>query len=78
MIETLHIENFRCLRDVNMSLRPLTVFVGANASGTSSAFAALQSTWDERDAWQLALPARSGCGSCTTAKAAKPASGARA
>jgi predicted ATPase len=53
MIETLHIENFRCLRDVNMSLRPLTVFVGANASGKSSAFAALQSTWDERDAWQL-------------------------
>lgn len=51
MIETLHIENFRCLRDVKMSLRPLTVFVGANASGKSSAFAALQSVWGWNDPW---------------------------
>lgn len=55
MIETLHIENFRCLRDVKMGLRPLTVFVGANASGKSSAFAALQSAQDESAACTIRL-----------------------
>ncbi len=41
MIRQLQIENFRCLRSVTMTLEPLTVFVGANASGKSSVFAAL-------------------------------------
>lgn len=41
MIRQLHIQNFRCLRDVKLDLEPLTVFVGANASGKSSVFAAL-------------------------------------
>jgi predicted ATPase len=41
MIKTLRIENYRCLRDVTIELEPLTVFVGANASGKSSVFAAL-------------------------------------
>lgn len=43
MIQRLLIENFRCLRKVDIALEPLTVFVGANASGKSSVFAALES-----------------------------------
>lgn len=51
MIETLHIENFRCLRDVKMALGPFTVFVGANASGKSSAIASLQFAYNGTDHW---------------------------
>lgn len=52
MIERLHIRNFRCLRDVALELEPLTVFVGANASGKSSVFAALQPNYTPDDLWQ--------------------------
>jgi predicted ATPase len=51
MIRELHIENFRCLRDVRMTLEPLTVFVGANASGKSSALDALRGSVRPGDAW---------------------------
>ena len=36
MIERLQIENFRCLRHVDVPLRPLTVLIGPNDSGKSS------------------------------------------
>lgn len=36
MITHLHIESFKCLRDVTIELSPLTVFVGANDSGKTS------------------------------------------
>ncbi|MGE3171659.1 MAG: AAA family ATPase [Planctomycetota bacterium] len=41
MITRLRVQNYRCLRDVEMTLEPLTVFVGANASGKSSALRAV-------------------------------------
>ncbi len=36
MITHLHIESFKCLRDVTIELSPLTVLVGANDSGKTS------------------------------------------
>jgi len=51
MIRQIKIENFRCLRSVTLDLEPLTVFVGANASGKSSVFAALQGPPTEADRW---------------------------
>lgn len=36
MLEHIHIEKFRCLRDVDVPLRPLTVLVGPNDSGKSA------------------------------------------
>ncbi len=41
MITSLRIKNYRCLRDVTVALSPLTVLVGANASGKSALLAAL-------------------------------------
>ena len=52
MIQTLHIENYRCLRDVTLELGPLTVLVGANASGKSSVFRALAFPSVHADPWQ--------------------------
>ena len=40
-LEKIHIKNFRSLRDVTLPLKPLTIFVGPNASGKSNACAAL-------------------------------------
>ncbi|MFY9345057.1 MAG: AAA family ATPase [Planctomycetota bacterium] len=51
MIQTLHIENYRCLRDVTLGLEPLTVLVGANASGKSSVFSALKFDPTADDHW---------------------------
>ncbi len=36
MIRKVHFENFRCLRDVTLTLEPLTVLVGPNSSGKTS------------------------------------------
>jgi predicted ATPase len=36
MITRLQIQNFKCLRDVNVSLAPLTILIGPNDSGKSS------------------------------------------
>ncbi|MBT9315696.1 AAA family ATPase [Leptothoe spongobia] len=36
MLESVRIQNFRCLRDVTLELGPFTVFVGPNASGKSA------------------------------------------
>ena len=41
-LNSVHIKNFRNLRDVKLSLKPLTVIVGPNASGKSNILNALQ------------------------------------
>ncbi len=41
MITSVHIENYRSLRDVTLELGPLTVLVGKNGSGKSNTLAAL-------------------------------------
>ena len=40
-LKSIHIENFRSLRDVTLPLKPLTVLVGPNASGKSNVLEAL-------------------------------------
>ena len=40
-LKEIHIKNFRSLREVTLPLKPLTIFVGANASGKSNACASL-------------------------------------
>lgn len=55
MIRRLTIENFRCLRAVTLGLEPLTVFVGANASGKSSVFAALAADFTPEALWSRDL-----------------------
>ena len=42
MIESLSVENFKVLRDVDVPLHPLTVIVGPNASGKSTLLKALE------------------------------------
>lgn len=44
MIKHLRIENFRCLRKVELDLEPLTVLVGPNGSGKSSVLGAIAAT----------------------------------
>lgn len=41
MIESVHFQNFRCLRDVNLRLAPLTVLVGPNSSGKTTVLSGL-------------------------------------
>lgn len=36
MIRSVHFENFRCLKDVELQLQPLTVLVGSSSSGKTS------------------------------------------
>ncbi|SRR6266545_2465395 len=53
MIQRVRIKNFRCLRDVELELSPLTLLVGPNASGKSSILKALGSlTLSSSDRWQ--------------------------
>jgi len=42
MIDKLHVRNFRCLRDVELSLGPLNFLVGANNTGKSSLLEAVE------------------------------------
>lgn len=42
VLESLHIQNFRCLRDVSIDFTPLTVLVGPNGSGKTTILQALQ------------------------------------
>ncbi|MBL8178884.1 MAG: AAA family ATPase [Bryobacterales bacterium] len=42
MIESIHIQGFKSLRDVKLRLGALNLFVGANASGKSNFFDALR------------------------------------
>ena len=41
LLKKVHIKNFLSLRDVELSLKPLTVLVGPNASGKSNILNAL-------------------------------------
>ncbi len=50
MITKIQIENFRCIRKLEMDLEPLTVLVGPNASGKSTVLAALAlDQWQQTD-----------------------------
>jgi predicted ATPase len=42
MISRLHVENYKCLRDVTVDLGPFTVLIGANDSGKSSILDAIR------------------------------------
>lgn len=42
MITDIHIENFKSLRNIDLKLGPLNIFIGANASGKSNFFDALR------------------------------------
>src|SRR5258708_15753812 len=42
MLERIEIENFRCLKSVNVPLRPLTVLIGPNDSGKSAFLKAIR------------------------------------
>jgi predicted ATPase len=57
MLEEVRIQNFRCLKDVTIKLSPLTVLVGANASGKSAVIAALDPDHSlaNTDHWQHRL-----------------------
>ncbi len=48
-LEKFHIKNFLSLRNVELSLKPLTVLVGPNASGKSNILEALTSLWVMHD-----------------------------
>jgi len=54
MIPSIHIQNYRCLRDVRLRLGPLTALVGPNASGKSAVLRALDFDSSPRveDAWR--------------------------
>jgi predicted ATPase len=54
MIQSVRFENFRCLKDVELSLEPLTVLVGPPASGKTTVLDALdlQLGCDASDFWR--------------------------
>lgn len=55
MLKRVHIKNFRCLRDVELELEPLTILVGPNASGKSAILDALDASSSysgEHNKWQ--------------------------
>jgi predicted ATPase len=55
MIRAVRFENFRCLRDVALTLAPLTVLVGPSGSGKTSVLEGLQyrMSCDPSDYWRL-------------------------
>ena len=59
MLERVEISNFRCLRDVSVPTRPLTVLIGKNDSGKSAFLAAVRHLAEARafhtpfDYWRL-------------------------
>ena len=57
MLEHVKIQNFRCLREVEVPVRPLTVLIGPNDSGKSAFLAALKFLADPHfepgDFWRL-------------------------
>jgi len=42
MLASLHVQNFKCLRDVEVAFGPFTVLIGLNDSGKSSILDALR------------------------------------
>lgn len=55
MIRVVHFENFRCLRDVELTLAPLTVLVGPSGSGKTSILEGMQYriSCEHSDHWRL-------------------------
>ncbi|HVG63156.1 MAG TPA: AAA family ATPase [Hyalangium sp.] len=55
MIRAVRFENFRCLRDVELTLAPLTVLVGPSGAGKTSVLEGLQyrMSCDPSDYWRL-------------------------
>jgi predicted ATPase len=49
VLRNIEIRNFRCLRDVNVPLRPLTVLIGPNDSGKSAFLAAVHNLISDVD-----------------------------
>jgi|SRR5882724_5163502 len=52
MITQAHIQNFRCLLDVDLSFEPMTILVGPNASGKSSILDAFSQVLDASNGWR--------------------------
>lgn len=42
MLSSLHVENYKCLKNISVNLRPLTVLIGPNSSGKSSLLSCLE------------------------------------
>ena len=55
MIRSVRFENFRCLREFELSLTPLTVLVGPSGSGKTSVLEGMQYriTCEHSDYWRL-------------------------
>ncbi len=55
MIRTVRFENFRCLRELELSLKPLTVLVGPSGSGKTSVLEGMQyrMACEHSDYWRL-------------------------
>jgi predicted ATPase len=55
VIQSVHFQNFRCLRDVTLKLAPLTVLVGPNSSGKTTVLDGLKPRhFSASDAWRQA------------------------
>jgi predicted ATPase len=54
VIRKVHFKNFRCLREVELPLEPLTVLVGPNSSGKTTVLEGLQprSSFQKHDFWR--------------------------
>ena len=58
MLDSVKIVNFRCLKEVEVPLRPLTVLVGPNDTGKSAflegiEYLGVEKTYAHEDHWQL-------------------------
>ncbi|MBN1203703.1 MAG: AAA family ATPase [Myxococcaceae bacterium] len=55
MIRSVRFENFRCLREVELALTPLTVLVGSSGTGKTSVLEGMQSrlSCEHSDYWRL-------------------------
>ncbi len=58
MLQRVRIKNFRCLREVDVPLRPLTVLIGPNDSGKSAFLRAIEHLccnkgFDLTDFWRM-------------------------
>jgi hypothetical protein len=58
VIRKVHFKNFRCLRDVELTLEPLTVLVGPNSSGKTTVLEGLRprTGLGRPDLWRQEVP----------------------
>lgn len=58
MIQSVRFQNFRCLRDVELRLTPLTVLVGPNSSGKTTVLEGLKprNSFEVSDSWRQTYP----------------------